>query len=82
MLPPDIARRTITDACGKGPQSVAMLAAHMLNAGEHVASIYATVRIHLPVLIDDRRIEAVELSGGDVIYRLPAKVAFEKKVDG
>lgn len=79
MLPPDRARQIITDACGKGPQSIAMFAAHMLNAGEDVALIYATVRVHLPTLIDERRIEAVTLSNGEVIYRLPATAAFETK---
>lgn len=82
MLAPEIARRVIVEACGKGPQSIPMLAAHMLNAGENVASIYATVRVHLPTLMDNGKIEAVELSNGTTIYRLPAKAAFETLSDG
>lgn len=81
MLPPNRARQVIIEACGKGPQSVAMLAAHMLNAGEDHALIYATVRVHLPTLIDDRKIETVTLSNGEMIYRLPANASFEARKD-
>lgn len=81
MLAPEIARRVIIEACGHGPQSIPMMAAHMLNAGEHVASIYATVRVNLPTLIDDRKIEPVLLTDGITIYRLPAHANFEKHKD-
>lgn len=79
MIPPDRARQVIVEACGRGPQSIPMLAAHMLNAGEHVASIYATVRIHLPGLVSEKRVEEVKLSDGAIVYRLPAKTPMEPK---
>lgn len=81
MLPANRARQVIIEACGRGPQSVAMLAAHMLNAGEDHALIYATVRIHLPNLIDERRIETVTLTNGECIYRLPAHASFEPRTE-
>lgn len=56
-----------------------MLASHMLNGGEHVTSIYSTVRVHLPMLVDERRIEELTMSDGVTVYRLPEHTPMEAK---
>ncbi len=79
MIPQPTAQQAIMDMLSHGPATIPMLAAEMINRGERTEFIYATARLAVRALLDDRRIEECEIQDGPIIYRLPARTPMEKR---
>jgi hypothetical protein len=75
------ARQGVMDAVSHGPQSLAQLAAHMLNVGVSLDAIYFAARVTTAQLIGERKIETFQFTNGDVVYRLPANTPMEPRKD-
>jgi hypothetical protein len=73
----DAARAAVLGAVGYGPQSIAMLASHMLNAGIPDYSIYLAARMAVNDLLMTRQIEECQIHDGPVVYRLPSKTPMD-----
>lgn len=71
------ARQALLDALGHGPHSMPMLAGEMIRRGCVDVQAYFWARMAVKDGLTDRVCEAVTLSNGDVVWRLPANTPFE-----